>query len=54
MVVVFTILDKMNLWECYGNSGFFDHRVYDRVAIKFRGVEVDINFNISDYDDDIR
>nr|POE92312.1 ap2-like ethylene-responsive transcription factor snz [Quercus suber] len=29
-------------------------RVYDRAAIKFRGVEVDINFNISDYDDDIK
>ena len=54
MVVDFTILDKMNLWECYGNLGFFDHRVYDQAAIKFWGVEVDINFNISDYDDDIK
>ena len=54
MVVVFTILDKMNLWECYGNLGFFDHRVYDRATIKFRGVEADINFNINDYDDDIK
>ena len=31
-----------------------DHRAYDRAAIKFRGVEADINFNISDYDDDIK
>ena len=54
MVVDFTILDKMNLWECYGNLGFFDHRVYDQAAIKFWGVEVDINFNISDHDDDIK
>ena len=54
MVVVFTILDKINLWERYGNSGFLDYRVYDRVAIKFRGVNADINFNISYYDDDIK
>ena len=54
MVVVFTILDKMNLWERYGNSGFYDHRVYDRATIKFRGVDADINFNSSDYDDDIK
>lgn len=26
-------------------------RAYDRAAIKFRGVEADINFNLSDYDD---
>ena len=44
----------MNLWEWYGNLGFFDHRVYDRATIKFWGVEADINFNISDYDDDIK
>lgn len=31
-----------------------DYRAYDRAAIKFRGVEADINFNISDYDDDIK
>ena len=54
MVVVFTILDKINLWERYGNSGFFDYRVYDRAAIKFQGVNADINFNISYYDDDIK
>ncbi|XWS09226.1 hypothetical protein CRYUN_Cryun40dG0067400 [Craigia yunnanensis] len=29
-------------------------RAYDRAAIKFRGVEADINFNISDYEDDIK
>ncbi|CAD5330164.1 unnamed protein product [Arabidopsis thaliana] len=27
---------------------------YDRAAIKFRGVEADINFNIDDYDDDLK
>ena len=54
MVVVFTILDNMNLWECYGNLGFFYHKVYDQAVIKFRGVEADMNFNISDYDDDIK
>lgn len=29
-------------------------RVYDRAAIKFRGPDADINFNISDYDEDFK
>lgn len=29
-------------------------RAYDRAAIKFRGVDADINFNISDYEDDMK
>jgi len=28
-------------------------RAYDRAAIKFRGVDADINFNLSDYEDDM-
>nr|KAJ0213223.1 hypothetical protein LSAT_V11C400170810 [Lactuca sativa] len=40
------------------NVGGFDTayvaaRAYDRAAIKFRGVNADINFNISDYEDDL-
>ncbi|KAK1270270.1 Ethylene-responsive transcription factor RAP2-7 [Acorus gramineus] len=27
---------------------------YDRAAIKFRGVDADINFNLSDYDEDLK
>ncbi|KAI8573763.1 hypothetical protein RHMOL_Rhmol01G0301300 [Rhododendron molle] len=27
---------------------------YDRAAIKFRGVDADINFNLSDYEDDLK
>jgi hypothetical protein len=27
------------------------HRAYDRAAIKFRGPDADINFNLTDYDD---
>jgi AP2-like factor (euAP2 lineage) len=27
---------------------------YDRAAIKFRGVEADINFNIEDYEQDLK
>ena len=27
---------------------------YDRAAIKFRGVEADINFNIEGYEDDLK
>ncbi|KAI8573762.1 hypothetical protein RHMOL_Rhmol01G0301300 [Rhododendron molle] len=29
-------------------------RAYDRAAIKFRGVDADINFNLSDYEDDLK
>ena len=29
-------------------------RAYDRAAIKFRGIDADINFNLSDYDEDLR
>ncbi|KAL8125922.1 hypothetical protein AgCh_013288 [Apium graveolens] len=29
-------------------------RAYDRAAIKFRGTNADINFSISDYDDDLK
>ncbi|MFS7902436.1 putative transcription factor AP2-EREBP family [Helianthus anomalus] len=29
-------------------------RVYDRAAIKFRGLDADINFNISDYEEDLK
>ena len=29
-------------------------RAYDRAAIKFRGVGTDINFNLNDYDDDLK
>ena len=29
-------------------------RAYDRAAIKFRGVDADINFNVNDYEDDIK
>jgi AP2-like factor (euAP2 lineage) len=41
------------------NTGGFDTahaaaRAYDRAAIKFRGVDADINFNLSDYEDDMK
>jgi AP2-like factor, euAP2 lineage len=29
-------------------------RAYDRAAIKFRGIDADINFDLSDYEDDMR
>ena len=32
----------------------FGIRAYDRAAIKFRGMDADINFSISDYDEDIK
>lgn len=35
---------------------FFFHfeRAYDRAAIKFRGVNADINFSLEDYEDDMK
>ena len=31
-----------------------DCRAYDRAAIKFRGIDADINFNLSDYEEDLK
>ncbi|CAN1775672.1 APETALA2-like protein 2 [Linum perenne] len=51
---------ESHIWDCGKQVylGGFDTahsaaRAYDRAAIKFRGVDADINFNVSDYDDDI-
>ncbi|CAN1304572.1 APETALA2-like protein 2 [Linum perenne] len=52
---------ESHIWDCGKQVylGGFDTahsaaRAYDRAAIKFRGVEADINYNVSDYDDDIK
>jgi hypothetical protein len=33
---------------------FGSSRAYDRAAIKFRGLDADINFSLSDYEDDLK
>ena len=39
--------------NCYVVSEM-DCRAYDRAAIKFRGLGADINFSLSDYDEDLK
>ncbi|CAO2152990.1 unnamed protein product [Urochloa humidicola] len=52
---------ESHIWDCSKQvylGGFeTSHaaaRVYDRAAIKFRGVHAEINFNLSDYEDDMK
>ncbi|PKA62862.1 Floral homeotic protein APETALA 2 [Apostasia shenzhenica] len=52
---------ESHIWDCGKQVylGGFDTahaaaRAYDRAAIKFRGLDADINFNLSDYDEDLK
>ncbi|KAK1440705.1 hypothetical protein QVD17_06536 [Tagetes erecta] len=51
-----TFYRRTGRWEDSGKQVYLVYgcSAYDRAAIKFRGVQADINFNLQDYEDDLK
>lgn len=49
---IFQIYAISQIWLYLFSSPLY--RAYDRAAIKFRGVDADINFSLSDYEEDMQ
>jgi hypothetical protein len=52
--MIFYFFSRCLLKSIYFFFFLSNYRAYDRAAIKFRGVNADINFSLEDYEEDMK